>query len=277
MECLRELQRKVHELDILQQVNAHQKDLQGALAKLKKAVDKHFLPDVSKALRDQPFDKTLLNEVGRASYRRPLPECGGRERIPKTYPKLLLLFAGTSSLEVSSLDPTLGKTSEGRSSTLLDCVSHLSKGACVDSRVQHLLREGKFEVGEQLVKEAQVQLPDGYKVRVPFKQRESSACEYSPAAYPTMDRPIHPDAPGAGTNVSLQPKTCDPMDTRAPHGGGYRCSCGSRVQAASSTVCTAAAQGGASAGAGLCQGSLFDVRQPTNARNRAAHGLPPLR
>ena len=106
MECLRELQRKVHELDILQQVNAHQKDLQGALAKLKKAVDKHFLPDVSKALRDQPFDKTLLNEVGRASYRRPLPECGGRERIPKTYPNLLLLFAGTSSLEVSSLDPT---------------------------------------------------------------------------------------------------------------------------------------------------------------------------
>jgi hypothetical protein len=60
---LRDLQQKVREIDFLQQVNSHQKDLQGALAKLKKAVEKHFIPDVSKALRDQPLDKATLNKV----------------------------------------------------------------------------------------------------------------------------------------------------------------------------------------------------------------------
>eukprot|EP00242_Pyramimonas_sp_CCMP2087_P001399 CAMPEP_0198231546 /NCGR_PEP_ID=MMETSP1445-20131203/115260_1 /TAXON_ID=36898 /ORGANISM="Pyramimonas sp., Strain CCMP2087" /LENGTH=373 /DNA_ID=CAMNT_0043912169 /DNA_START=201 /DNA_END=1322 /DNA_ORIENTATION=- len=91
--CLRDLQQKVREMDFLQQVNSHQKDLQGALAKLKKAVEKHFIPDVSKALRDQPLDKATLNEV----------------------------------------------------------------------IVQHLLREGRFELGEELMREAQIHMPEGYK------------------------------------------------------------------------------------------------------------------
>uniref|UniRef100_A0A7S0MZH4 LisH domain-containing protein n=1 Tax=Pyramimonas obovata TaxID=1411642 RepID=A0A7S0MZH4_9CHLO len=126
MEYLHELQRKVHELDFLQQITSHQKDFQGALAKLKKTVDKHFLPDVSKALRDQPFDKATLNEV----------------------------------------------------------------------IVQHLLREGKFELGEQLMKDAIVQLPDGYKdqyIQMHQVLEQMSAFNLKPAIQWTQERRVEAD------------------------------------------------------------------------------------
>ncbi|KAK3246241.1 hypothetical protein CYMTET_44216, partial [Cymbomonas tetramitiformis] len=49
--------------DFQNSITAQQKELQGALSKFGKAVEKHFIPDISKAMRDKELDREVLDQV----------------------------------------------------------------------------------------------------------------------------------------------------------------------------------------------------------------------
>jgi len=61
--ALQELQQRIGVVDFPNSVAAQQKELHGALNRFGKSIEKNFVSDITKAMRDNRFDRHLLNQV----------------------------------------------------------------------------------------------------------------------------------------------------------------------------------------------------------------------
>ncbi|KAL4378606.1 hypothetical protein GQ457_02G008710 [Hibiscus cannabinus] len=113
---LLELKKKLHELAPLSQLEGTHKELNIALSKYQKAVDKAFNPDISKAYRNIEFDSHTVNQIIASHFYRQglfdvgdcfITDAGGAEATASMRPLFQEMYQILEAMKNRNLEPAL--------------------------------------------------------------------------------------------------------------------------------------------------------------------------